>query len=257
MNILVTVRYSSSRLPGKCLLLVNEIPVLIFLLRRLLNAGYSPIVCTSTDNSDDVIVSLCESYDFKVFRGDLQNKIARWSACCKEYGLAIVHIVDADDPFVDSLEINESIQTLNLGHFDLVRTSNRSDSGFASVGMTVSAEFLHQLTLRTESLESRDLDVIPWDKLIHANDKVGKMPDKFLTLENKFQLRLTLDYPEDYELILAVVRNLGVNASRIEIEEFLVNNPGISKLNSHRTLDFINNKQVQLSKNFGTSLEAQ
>jgi hypothetical protein len=151
----------------------------------------------------------------------------------------------------------ESIQALISGQLELIRTSNRSDSGFASVGMTVSAEFLQRLSMRTESFESRDFDVIPWDKLIQAGDKIGQMPDKFLTSDRDLQLRLTLDYPEDYQLILAIVHNLGVSPSRTEIEEFLIRNPSISKLNSHRTADFINNKQVQLNNNFGTILEAQ
>jgi hypothetical protein len=91
-----------------------------------------------------------------------------------------------------------------------------------------------------------DLDVIPWQLLLSKQDRVQEMPNKYILLNRDFDLRLTLDYPEDLQLISEVIRALGNSASRKVIEEFLYSNPEISQLNASKTLDFLNNKKVLL-----------
>lgn len=111
-------------------------PVLHHLVMRVKAANLLPIICTSNDSTDDVIVELAKHLGVNYYRGSLLNKIQRWAECGVYSKSEYVHIIDADDPLVDTSEILESIAEARADNLDLLRTSDRSDSGYASVGMT-------------------------------------------------------------------------------------------------------------------------
>lgn len=233
------------------MLLIDGTPVLHHLVKRLEVAGFVPIICTSTDVSDDVIFEFCESHKINVFRGSLLNKIERWAHCAEKLTVDFIHIIDADDPLVDTDEIKESIALAQKGNFDLLRTSQKSDSGFASVGMTIKSSFLRTLMTRVVDIESDDFDVIPWDLLLRGDDSVSEKADKILIGDGDFVVRLTLDYEEDFLLISHLITNLGATCARETIESYLFSNPDLANLNLGRKIDFIENKKRQLKSNFG------
>ena len=67
-TILITVRYSSSRLPGKCLLQLGDFSVLGHCIARARAAGFNVIVCTGTDSADIEIVRESVKYHSEVLR---------------------------------------------------------------------------------------------------------------------------------------------------------------------------------------------
>ena len=75
---LITVRTSSSRLPKKCLLPFGDNNVLTHIINRTKFYNIEPIICTSIDESDDVIESIAKTENVKYFRGHLINKLKRW-----------------------------------------------------------------------------------------------------------------------------------------------------------------------------------
>jgi spore coat polysaccharide biosynthesis protein SpsF (cytidylyltransferase family) len=187
----------------------------------------------------------------KVFRGSLLNKIERWADCAENLKVDYIHIVDADDPLVDTDEIRESVDIAQKENCDLLRTSQRSDSGFASVGMTVKRSFLKTLSARTNEIDSNDFDVIPWSLLLRREDRVSEKADKTLIKDLNFNLRLTLDYDEDFLLISHLITKLGATCAREIIESYLFRNPDLVNLNQARSVDFVENKKKQLKSNFG------
>lgn len=253
--ILVTVRYSSSRLPGKCMIPIQDKPVLQHLLERILNSNLQPIVCSSSDPSDQTIVNLAAEMGIECFRGSLLNKIDRWAQCAVSINSEYVHIIDADDPLVDVAEILESIDEATEWSLDLLKTSERSDRGYASVGMTIKREFLLTLSRRVSSLDSNDLDVIPWELLLQPTDRVAQKKDKILIPASALNLRLTLDYENDLELISTLIKELGNTISRLELEMYLESHPLLATINEENTELFLQNKRNQLSKNFGLGQE--
>ena len=250
ISILITVRYSSSRLPGKCLLPFGNFSVLGHCITRALNADMRPIVCTSTDSSDDPIVEEAIHLGVEYFRGDLPNKLKRWSLCVDDFQLEKVHIIDGDDPFFDTDEILKRFAEFEQLGLSLMRTSNRSDIGFASLGMSITSQFAMALAKRTESLASQDLDVIPWTLLLKESDNWSTAADNLLSPDDGFVTRLTLDYEEDYTLLGLLAEKYGPIVNRLDLENFLRINPSINAINSHRTEEFLTNKRVQLSRNF-------
>ena len=225
-------------------------PILQHLIMRVKAANLFPIICTSIDPSDDVIVELANHLGVKFYRGSLLNKIERWAHCAVYAKSEYVHIIDADDPLVDTSEILESISEARADNLDLLRTSDRSDSGYASVGMTVKTDFLLTLTHRVTDLKSKDLDVIPWDLILRESDRVSKKQDRVLIADSALSLRLTLDYESDFELISTLILKLGNTVSRQDVERYLESHPKLATINAVNTSLFLRNKKEQLKRNF-------
>ena len=255
ISTLITVRTSSSRLPSKCFEKIGEYTVVEYIVKRASYFNLEPIICTSTETNDNLLETWAKSKDIKIFRGPLENKIKRWAECCKFFNLSNVHILDCDDPFFDPEEVQKSMQFLVDKNLDLVLNSNRSDDGFASVGISITSDFLNLLTNRTQKLGSQNFDVIPWKLLIKPHDKVIRLDDNVLIPQKLFNLRLTLDYPEDLVLLNLLALKFSPESTRIEIESFLAESPEIMNINMVRQHDFLLNKKKILQKNFGLKEE--
>lgn len=77
MNVLLQARMSSTRLPGKALLPVGGLPSIVLAAYRAANCGGKVRVITSTDATDDVLTGVCRSHGLDVYRGALDDVLAR------------------------------------------------------------------------------------------------------------------------------------------------------------------------------------
>lgn len=239
---LITVRTSSTRLPSKCLLDFGDCNVLTHVIRRAKHFGLWPIICTSTDSTDDVIEEIARGEKVDCFRGHLVNKLKRWSDCAQYFGLEYFHTVDADDPFFDADEMKDSVELIRSQKFDVVAPTTASASGGASVGYSLLAEVVERATALFP-LES-DTEMM-WYFL-------KKVPGiRFTELDDRdphgLPMRLTLDYPEDYWLLDSIRRIVGNFASRQQIVSLFRKNPDLFKINWFRNDEFQAN---QLAKAF-------
>ena len=140
---LITVRTSSTRLPNKCLLPFGNGNVIEHIIRRSVNSGLDPIICTSTDRSDDVLEEIANNTNTPIFRGHLENKLMRWRDCCHYFDLDNFHSIDADDPFFDGDLMIQSIKLLRSG-YDMVYPTKSSHNGAATVGFSVNARIIDE-----------------------------------------------------------------------------------------------------------------
>ncbi|MBF0205432.1 MAG: hypothetical protein HQK53_00950, partial [Oligoflexia bacterium] len=119
----ITVRSTSTRLPGKCFLPFGEVNVLTHVIRRTRHFNIKPIVCTSVDPADDKIAQIAKNESVQIYRGPLNNKLRRWANCALQFNIKSFHTIDADDPFFDGEEIKKSIYILNTESLDMVYPS--------------------------------------------------------------------------------------------------------------------------------------
>tara|TARA_B100000886_G_scaffold297685_1_gene225461 strand:+ start:3770 stop:4507 length:738 start_codon:yes stop_codon:yes gene_type:complete len=237
---LITVKTSSKRLPNKCLLPFGNETVISHVIKRAIDYGIIPIVCTSNDSSDDVLQKLSEDLGVKCFRGSLVNKMKRWLDCAKKYNLKTFHSIDADDPFFDGELMIESMKYLKNNNLDVVCPTKSSSMGSASVGYSIKTKILED-SLKNIN-ENEDTEMI-WNFLNKvANIQMKELPESKLDTN---KVRLTLDYEEDYLLLTAIVRILGNKATRKEVERLLIRNPDLYKINFFRNKEW---KNLQLSK---------
>lgn len=226
---LITVRTSSSRLPEKCLLPFGDGNVLEHIIRRCIAYSIDPIVCTSSDRSDDVIEVIAKKENVRFFRGSLVNKLKRWSDCAEKFQLESFHTIDADDPFFDGDEVRRSMQLLSNGAYDMVCPTKSSSSGGASVGYSLTAEVVKRASNSISSDADTEMMWYYIEKLPNLRTAILQEDQPSLT-----QVRLTLDYEEDYWLLESVRRIKGNLALRSEINELFMANPDFYKINWFR-----------------------
>ena len=236
----ITVRTSSSRLPQKCLLPFGDCNVIQHVIRRALFYKLDPIVCTTVEPDDDVIVRIAKEEKVKYFRGSVLDKLRRWRDCCDRFKIEKFHTVDADDLFFDGDLIRNSFALMKEGYDVVSPTEATSVGGTGSVGFSL-----------TRNIVNKACELIPpgsdtemmWTYL----EKVKGLK-KLVMLEeegSQLQVRLTLDYEEDYWLLRTVQRIVGSFALRKEVDDLFRINPSLYKINWFRNEEW---KQKQIEK---------
>jgi spore coat polysaccharide biosynthesis protein SpsF (cytidylyltransferase family) len=225
----LTVRTSSTRLPNKCFLPFGSNHVLGHVIQRCEKFDLTPVICTTTEKSDDRIEEFAIEHNVMVFRGSLENKLKRWSDCADIFGIKKFHTVDVDDPFFEPAIIKESMDLLTREELDVVFPTNDSAAGSASVGYSIDTNYLSTVlrhNIKLKSIEMVD-SIFLNDPSINSKKLISSIPDSN-------QIRLTLDYEEDYHLLVFLVRKLGPFCDRSEILEFFRANPILSQINWFR-----------------------
>ena len=231
--VFLTVRTSSTRLPKKCFLPFGDTTVLGHVISRSQNANLIPIVCTSDDPSDDEIEEYCKSIGVIYFRGSLGNKLLRWYKCAVFHKVSEFHTVDVDDPFFDPTQVIESLSLLNKENLDVVYPTEISASGSASVGYSISTKYLEQLLPTFVELTEVEMVDTVFGHYVPTQGKI-----LFSTVEDSKNLRLTLDYEEDYWLLVFVLRLCGPFCTRKEIVDLFQKNPNLYLFNWFRNSEW-------------------
>ncbi|UII30191.1 glycosyltransferase family protein [Fulvivirga ulvae] len=204
---IVQARMSSSRLPGKVMkeLPFNSgIPSIEQVLRRVSAAEKidEVILATSDDESDDELASLVESRGYHVYRGSLGNVLERYYLAATKYSLDIVVRITGDCPCIDPDVIDMVVDRHILNHADF--TSSAIVRTFP-IGIDVG---VMNYTALTKAFDNAQHDY----EREHVTPYFYKTkPDEFNVQvvkaeENRIhpEIRLTLDTPEDYNLLCCV-----------------------------------------------------
>jgi spore coat polysaccharide biosynthesis protein SpsF (cytidylyltransferase family) len=200
-GILLSVREKATRLPGKVLKPLGAgTNVTQFLLRRLKTSTLAHVVvlATSSDPRDTVLCKIAAGEDVPCFKGSAEDKLRRYRDAALAHDLDFVVIVDGDDPLVSISHIDQIIAYAGKNPCDFVTFANLplGATGFG---------------LRTDALERMcatrpESDTEIWGRFfrddpsyicidLRENDPAVARPE----------VRMTLDYPEDYAFFNAVV----------------------------------------------------
>ena len=234
----ITVRTSSNRLPQKCLLPFGNKNVIEHIIDRAKHYQLDPIICTSSDSSDDILEEIAKKEGVKVFRGSLVNKLKRWYDCCNHFSIKEFHTVDADDPFFDGELMKESMDLLNQG-YDVVCPTISSSAGDASVGYSLKKEIIEKALKGVAETANTEMIWYYLDKISEIR-KID-LPEK--SSPSRI-IRLTLDYEEDYWLLSSVQRIVGNFASRLEVDALFKRNPDLYKVNWFRNEQWASRQKV-------------
>jgi spore coat polysaccharide biosynthesis protein SpsF (cytidylyltransferase family) len=230
---LILVRSSSTRLPKKCFLPFGEYSVIEHVGKRAMHFGFDPVICTTEEESDNAIYDLAVKNKWKVFRGSTKDKIRRLRDACDAFNISEFITIDADDPFFDPEVDQQIITTLRKG-FDFVVPPD--DYYCGSAGYAVKKSVLDRAINEADTSDSemmwKIIEKIKGIKIFNY-----PRPNDRMTL-----IRLTLDYEEDYHILLAVVRILGPYALSKDIEKLFANNPNLYQINWFRQNMWKNNQ---------------
>ena len=239
INVFITVRSKSTRLPNKCFLPFGKLTVVEHVMARAKHANLRPIICTTKNAEDKKIVELSKKHNIDYFCGSEINKLKRWNDCCLHYNLKSFHTVDADDPFFCGKEVKRSMKCLTSLSLDIVEPTIVSSKGSGIVGYSVKSDVFHRLSKKIKINTDTEMMWNFFKKLV--NIKIKRLS------KSKFDCnaRLTLDYPEDY-IFLESIRLLLVNlTSRKNICTLLKKNPNLTKINYFRNKEWKRNQIIK------------
>lgn len=131
-GVIVAARTGSSRLPGKALLPLKGIPMVLFLIRRLLASRLAEqiVFATTTLVDDDFLSTLVSNEGIPVFRGSNKDVVERYVNAADKFGMEFVVRVTGDCPFVDGVTLDYCLGYCEkLGRFDLASTKKRFPVG--------------------------------------------------------------------------------------------------------------------------------
>lgn len=230
---------TSTRLPGKILRTVLQKPLLQYLLERVQRVEEaSDIIVVTTDKpSDDPVVSLCDDLGVLYFRGSEDNVLERYYLAAMEFDVDTVVRVTGDCPLIDPAIIDKVIGVFhNDEHAKFVTNSPEEQKGERRTyprGMDVEVFSIMALTeAHNEATAPEDLEhVTPF---LRNNRK--RYPCALVQSSvDRSQYRLTVDTPEDFELVRRILENLYPKNPRFtlaDVERVLIENPEWVKLNA-------------------------
>ena len=232
----ITVRTASSRLGQKCLLRFGEGNVLEHVIGRARFFDFEPVICTTSLEEDNIIQEIADKEGCLIYRGSARDKLQRWLGACEEFDIEFFHSIDADDPFFDGELGLKSFQLLQEG-YDIVYPSSNIYTG--GVGFSITRDIIEKAC----SIKESDDTEMMWyfiERVPHL--RKTEMP---VTDARTGTIRLTLDYEEDYWMLLTVLRLLGPKAARTEIEGLFIRNPDLHRINWFRNEEW---KRIQEEK---------
>ena len=233
---IVQARSTSSRLPGKVLLPIEGIPMVVYQLERLKRCESLDrlVLATSCDSSDDDLASVVESAGYTVYRGDLQDVLRRFRDCALHHDADIVVRLTGDCPFSDPMLVDELVEAFIDGVWDYL--ANCVDEKQLSVPDGFDVEVfrapLLERALNEARLPSEREHVTPWFRSEHA----GLVWGHFQHTPARPFYRVTVDDPEDLEVVRQIASALGADNPCFGVDavvDYLHNHPALAGRNLH------------------------
>ena len=227
---LVQVRYSSKRLPGKVLMKIGGQTLIQRIHDRLTSLLPFPVYfLTSTDQTDDVIVDHLEDNKISYYRGNLNNVLERFIMAGESLGYDKFFRITGDNPFVDVHTIKEHWGSfLKFDYVDNIHgEGNVIGTGFEYVTLKA----LKKVPLDTNEYYKEHVTAYVRDNAKMFNS-FRFVPDHTLQQKDVF---LTCDYIEDFKLIEKVFEHFDhSNYIRIcDILAYLYSRTDLSSINKH------------------------
>ena len=132
IGVIVSARTSSTRLPGKALLPLDGVPLIVFLLRRLKSPSrtHHLVLATTELATDDELAAIVEAEGISVYRGDADNLIARHVSIAEKFNFDTLVRITGDCPFVDADVLGSCLDMCSaLDPFDLATTKGHFPVG--------------------------------------------------------------------------------------------------------------------------------
>ncbi|MCP5335062.1 MAG: glycosyltransferase family protein [Oceanospirillaceae bacterium] len=235
---IIQARMSSSRLPGKVLMPLGDVPILELIIRRLrlVKRIDTIIVATSDGAEDDPIAQLCATLGVAVVRGDLHDVLTRFNLAVEQYPSQHYIRITADCPFTDPDLINNLIDSHLSSNADYSSNALHPTypDGFDAEIFTCHA--FNKTLLSANKQYERE----------HVTYFIYTHPDIFVINSvngvcDKSSYRVTVDTQEDYIFVNNLVRDIGMNSIDIRFKDV------VDFLDSCPVEYFINSNEIRNS----------
>jgi spore coat polysaccharide biosynthesis protein SpsF len=205
--IFLQARMGSSRLPGKTLKLINNKPLIEYVIERLKITGIEIIVLTTDSKKDDILEEWCENYGIKCFRGSEENVLERYYLAAKLFNADNIIRATADNPLVEPYFCKRLLEK-HIKH-EVDYSSNKSEIGSNlpdGLGVEI---FTFNALERSMKYSTKE------HHFEHVNEYILENMNKFKIYKDcnaggfidKSKIRLTVDTQEDFMIVKNIFAN--------------------------------------------------
>ena len=205
--LIVQARFGSTRLPNKIMKQILDMPILKILLKRLKKCSEvdEVIVALAKDKRNLEIKKCIQDTGIAFFEGSEKDVLDRYYKAAISRSADIVVRITSDCPLSDPYLIDEVIRVFKANDFDYISNTNPPTypDGFDIEVFSMKAlESSWQATQLKYDREHVTNYIINNDKFLKKN---------ITYMEDLSNIRLTLDYDEDYDVLRNVFDNFKDN----------------------------------------------
>ena len=239
---IIEARMSSTRLPGKVLKKIpgSDLTLIELMVNRARKSMLSDevIVATTVNPNDDQLCDHLEKKGINFYRGSEENVLDRVLNTALKNNVDLIVEVTGDCPLLDHTVIDQSIGFFLKNKVDYVGNTcitNAYPRGMdAKVFTTKTLSKVNSLTQDPDDQEHVSL-------FIYNNRDIFKClpldPPSFFVNP---KTRLTVDYPEDLQLVLSIIAELGTNCGFEQMCDLLNQREDLININGNIDVSYIN-----------------
>ena len=208
---IIQAHMSSSRLPGKVMKDLVGKPALYRMIERLRHCKLLDeiVIATSDKDCDDVIIEACKEWGVSTFRGSDSDVLARYWGAAQAYPGDVYVRMTSDNPLIDPTHMDELIQFFFDHDYRYVATDETSTPN--GVGGEVFTAELMKEAYENSTEDYEHEHVTPY--MYWKQDSFYYLPFQ----ENLSYMRITMDTPEDFEVIKRVYEACGVTCRQLRM----------------------------------------
>lgn len=229
-GIFIPVRTCSSRLTNKPLIEFKGKTVLKHLINRMKDSKFADIIviCTTKLKEDDILVEIARKNKIKYFRGDEKDILNRHLGTSIKYDIDLIVNVDGDDLFCDPKHVDKTFQYfINDKTIDVIKWEGLP---FGAAPLGFKKNVLKKIC---DIKKIKDTET-GWGRYLTNSDLFKIKIIQAEKKENFPEIRMSLDYPEDYEFfkkIFDILYKPGKIIHLSDVINLLNKNPDIINLN--------------------------
>lgn len=236
---LIQARFGARRLPGKVLMPLAGRPVLWHVIRRLCSRSWFDeiVVATTEKKEDDGVVDVVNGVEderVRSVRGAVDDVLERLYVACEKEPSDWVVRVGADTPLVCLSHLRKMVDYMDEHRLDMV-SANPDRTGLTR-GMECEV-MAHQALVDAHLLAADSVEREHVSMFVERHHRVFRLayPDPTPWLCSEY--RLSLDYPEDYNLLRRLYGELYQSNRLLDCRQVLAwlrCHPEVARINAHR-----------------------
>lgn len=201
----IEARMTSSRLPGKVLMPAAGKPLLQILIERLKRVKRLDgiVLATTVNSKDDALAKLGQAAGIQVFRGSEDDVLGRVCGALQSANADVCVEITADCPLMDPALVEEAIAEYFRTEQNNRYISNADPHRSVPDGLDIQVFSAHALYhLAEQTRDPLDREHVSYG--FYRPESGNTWAPRWIThaaTRGAESLSLTLDYPEDYELI--------------------------------------------------------
>lgn len=235
IGIITQARINSTRLPAKILKMCNGKPMLDYHIERLQWSNLPIYIATSTNPADQAIANYAQQHQLPFYCGSEDDVLSRFYGCATTHNLDIIVRVTSDCPLIDGMLVKQGVDY----YMELINQLQNTNVYLSnSIERTFPRGFDFEI-FHFDMLEQAYHQAIAPAQREHVTPYFYQNPQLFdlhcmMSDKDKSHYRITLDTPEDLQMILTLIEQYHADAlSTDQLITLLDDHPEIVAINAH------------------------